>query len=216
MMLRYELERKRYDALEKEYFKMEPALQQIKKIKNSIEEVKKAGDEQEFHMTRYKDMANRVKAAKETILSQEEIIQNLAHSVKAQTKDGPQESSDQSIELSDLRYKRERLQERLKQLKVLIKMNDGQLPREYIEKIQEEEVSENKEEVLRLRKYEDQLLTLIQETTRELDAIQVKHNEKRYFGDDQNFYERGRKEWEIERNTHDIQLRWLSHRTNQL
>jgi hypothetical protein len=30
-------------------------------------------------------------------------------------------------------------------------MNDGQLPREYLEKIKSEEVNENKEEVTRLR-----------------------------------------------------------------
>ena len=34
-------------------------------------------------------------------------------------------------------------------------MNDGKLPREYLEKIKEEEISENREEVDRLRKYED-------------------------------------------------------------
>lgn len=34
-------------------------------------------------------------------------------------------------------------------------MNDGQLPREYLEKIKDEEVSEHKDEVDRLRKYED-------------------------------------------------------------
>jgi hypothetical protein len=32
-------------------------------------------------------------------------------------------------------------------------MNDGQLPRDYIDKIKEEEVNENKEDVTRLRKY---------------------------------------------------------------
>ena len=34
-------------------------------------------------------------------------------------------------------------------------MNDGQLPREYLEKIKHEELSEHREEVERLRKYED-------------------------------------------------------------
>ena len=40
-------------------------------------------------------------------------------------------------------------------------MNDGSLPREYLDKIKEEEISENKEEVDRLRAYEDELLTMI-------------------------------------------------------
>ena len=96
-MLRYEMERKRYDALEKEYFKIEPQLSQIKKLKTQQEEVKKASNELEFHLCRYKDLANRLKAQKETILSQEEIIHNLAYSVKAQTKEGPQESKELTI-----------------------------------------------------------------------------------------------------------------------
>lgn len=33
LIKRYELERTRYDGLEKEYFKMEPQLSQIKKLK---------------------------------------------------------------------------------------------------------------------------------------------------------------------------------------
>ena len=40
-----------------------------------------------------------------------------------------------------------------------MKMNDGQLPREYLEKIKDEEVKENSEDVTRLRKYEDELLS---------------------------------------------------------
>lgn len=52
LMMRFEMERKRYDALEKEYFKIEPALQQIKKLKTQIDEVKHASEEQEFHMSR--------------------------------------------------------------------------------------------------------------------------------------------------------------------
>lgn len=47
-----------------------------------------------------------------------------------------------------------------------MKMNDGQLPREYLQKIQDEEVKEHSEDVDRLRRYEDELLSLIQETTK--------------------------------------------------
>lgn len=47
-----------------------------------------------------------------------------------------------------------------------MKMNDGQLPRDYLEKIKDEEVKEHSEEVDRLRKYEDELLTMIQDTTK--------------------------------------------------
>jgi len=42
-----------------------------------------------------------------------------------------------------------------------MRMNDGKLPKEYLSKIQDEEVKEYSEEVNRLRKYEDELLTMI-------------------------------------------------------
>jgi hypothetical protein len=73
------------------------------------------------------------------------------------------------MELNDSKYKRERLMQRLKQLKILMQMNDGQLPPEYLSKIKEEELAEHKDEVNRLRQYEDELITMIQETTRQLD-----------------------------------------------
>ena len=83
LQLRFEAERKRYDALEREYFKIEPQLQRIKKLRTQIAEVKAAADTQKFHLARYEDLAGRVEAQKETVLSQEEIIQNLALAVKA-------------------------------------------------------------------------------------------------------------------------------------
>jgi hypothetical protein len=49
-MERFETERSREDALEKEYFKIEPHLTRIKKIKTEIDEVKKAKEEQDFHL----------------------------------------------------------------------------------------------------------------------------------------------------------------------
>ena len=133
--------------------------------------MEKSKEEQEFHLKRLKDLAERVKAQKETILSQEEIIGNLAYSVKNQVKEGPQENKELSIKLQDMKYKRERLMERMKQLRILMSMNGGKLPDDYMIKVHEEEVSENKEEVERLRTYEDQLLSMIQETTRKLDTV---------------------------------------------
>ncbi|CDW82949.1 UNKNOWN [Stylonychia lemnae] len=217
LMNRFELERKRYDALEKEYFKIEPSLQQIKKLKTQIEEVQRASEDLEFHLARYKDLANRIKAQKETILSQEEIIQNLAHSVKAQVKDGPQQSKELDIRLNDFRYKRERLMERLKQLKLLMKMNDGQLPREYLLKIQDEEVKEYSEEVTRLRKYEDELLTMIQETTKQLDALgPLKNKQNKFYRSTSNFDSYGYGEWNKEKEGLDTQLRYLQNKAFNL
>lgn len=60
-----------------------------------------------------------------------------------------------------MRYKKIRLIEKLKQLKLLSEINDGELPREYLENIKKEEVDEHMPEVMRLRKYQDKLMSEI-------------------------------------------------------
>ena len=78
-------------------------------------------------------------------------------------------------------------------------MNEGELPRDYLEKIKEEELGENREEVDRLRAYEDELLSAIQDVTRQLDAIRPR--EGKYYRSQDRFYRNGegRKEWEQEK-----------------
>jgi len=153
-------------------------------------------------------------------LSQEEIIQNLAHSVKAQLKEGPQESKELEVRLQDLRYKRERLAERLKQLRLLTRMNDGQLPRDYLGSIQDEELKEHSEEVGRLRRYEDELLALIQETAKQLDALGPAKprgfGEERYYKSSQDFHGQEAVEWGREKEGLDFQLRHLQNKAFNL
>lgn len=110
MMDRFAKEKERNEQYENEFFKkLQPSLERIQKLKSEIAKVAKASEEQEFHLQRQKDLANRIKAQKETILSQEEIIKNLTYSVKAQTKEGPQMSHDNEVRVNDMRYKRARL-----------------------------------------------------------------------------------------------------------
>ena len=96
-------------------------------------------------------------------------------------KEGPQASKELEARLADFKYKRERLAERLKQLRILTRLNDGQLPRDYLARVQDEELKEHSEEVERLRGYEDELLTLIQETTKQLDALGLVRPASRHF-----------------------------------
>jgi hypothetical protein len=55
---------------------------------------------------------------------------------------------------------------------------------------------------------------LIQETTRELDAVSVKKN--KYYGESDNFYDRGRDDWDKEKEGLNIQYRWLNQEGNKL
>ena len=61
--------------------------------------------------------------------------------------------------------------EKLKQLKLLLQSNNGELPAEYIGWVRQEEASEKSEEVGKLKKREDELMKQIQEVTKQLDRL---------------------------------------------
>ncbi len=72
--------------------------------------------------------------------------------------------------MNDLKFKREQMNEKLKQLRLLLSRNNGQLPADYIEWAKQNTVSEkSSEEVLKLRQREEELLKMIQDTAKELD-----------------------------------------------
>jgi len=85
-----------------------------------MEECKTASGELDFHQQRYKGVLDRIRAHKETIKNQEEIIHNLAYQIKAQTEVAalvarnlpPRQETE--ILLGELRFKREQLTEKLK------------------------------------------------------------------------------------------------------
>jgi uncharacterized protein (UPF0305 family) len=91
LSLRYDVERRKAEALEREFMKIEPQLLSIKRNKTQIEEIKKASAEVEFHQERYQSVLQRIQGHKETIRNQEDIISNLAHQIKAYTDSRPAE-----------------------------------------------------------------------------------------------------------------------------
>lgn len=80
-------------------------------------------------------------------------------------------SQEAEILLGELRYKREHLTEKLKQLKLLLQINNGELPKDYLGWVRQEEVSERSTEVAALRNHEEHLLKQIQDVTKELDRM---------------------------------------------
>jgi hypothetical protein len=70
-----------------------------------------------------------------------------------------------------LRFKRKQLEEKLKQLKILVQMNNGELPKEYVDWAKTEEVIDRHDEVSKLRLREEDLLKQIQDITKQLDRL---------------------------------------------
>ena len=70
-------------------------------------------------------------------------------------------SQEAEILLGELRYKREHLTEKLKQLKLLLQINNGELPKDYLGWVRQEEITERSSEVVALRSHEEHLLKQI-------------------------------------------------------
>ena len=205
LIAKFYIERNRHEDLEEEYQKLKPELKKLEKVKQSICELENALQEQKFHAERYNDKLARIKASKETIVSQEKLIQNLTESIKEGSKSGPKMTSELEMYLQDLGYKRTRLLEKHKQLQLMIEINDGKLPRDYLENIQNEELEDNPEEVSRLKRQADSLMSRIQETTAQLDLI------KDDFQLNKNF--EAIEEWEGEKPGYEIQILQYENRT---
>ena len=208
LIAKFYIERNRHEDLEEEYTKLKPDLKKLEKTKEAIIHMEKALQEQKFHGDRYDDKLDRMKASKETILSQEKMIQNLTEYIKEASKSGPKMTSELEMYLQDLNYKRTRLLEKHKQLRLMIELNDGKLPRDYLENIQNEELEDNPEEVSRLKRQADSLMSRIQEVTQQLDLI------KDDFQLNKNFEAIG--EWEMQKPDYEIQILQSENKANSL
>ena len=208
LIAKFYIERNRHEDLEEEYQKLKPELKRLEKTKESILALESALDEQKFHADRYNDKLERIKASKETIISQEKLIQNLSDYIKEASKSGPKMTPEIEMYLQDMNYKRTRLLEKHKQLRLMIEINDGKLPRDYLENIQREELDDNPEEVSRLKRQADSLMTRIQEVTNQLDLI------KDDFQRNKNF--EAIEEWEEEKPGYEIQILQTENRSKTL
>lgn len=94
--------------------------------------------------------------------------------------------------LSELRFKKDQLNEKLKQLQVLLKMNNGQLPSEYVQWARNEEVVDKSQEVTQLRNLQEDLLSQIAAVTKQLDLLgpvrAVSYGSNRYYASGEGFY----------------------------
>jgi chromosome segregation ATPase len=208
LIAKFYIERNRHEDLEEEYQKLKPELKKLEKTKSSICEMEKALEEQKFHGDRYNDKLDRIKASKETIMSQEKVIKSLTEYIKEASGSGPKMTAELEMYLQDMNYKRTRLFEKHKQLRLMIELNDGKLPRNYLEKIQSEELEDNPEEVSRLKRQADSLMTRIQEVTNKMDMIKDDFN----LNQDYEAIEK----WEEEKPSYEIQILQAENRSQTL
>jgi len=208
LIAKFYIERNRHEDLEEDYQKLKPELKKLEKTKVGIAEMEKALQEQKFHSERYENKLARIKASRETIMSQEKVIKNLTDYIKEASSSGPKMTAELDMYLQDLNYKRTRLMEKHKQLQLMIEINDGKLPRDYLDNIQNEELEDNPEEVSRLKRQADSLMSRIQEVTNKLDMIKDDFKLNRDF--------EAIEEWEDQKPGYEIQILQAENRTQTL
>eukprot|EP01017_Pseudomicrothorax_dubius_P006480 TRINITY_DN11849_c0_g1_i3.p1 TRINITY_DN11849_c0_g1~~TRINITY_DN11849_c0_g1_i3.p1 ORF type:complete len:444 (-),score=104.62 TRINITY_DN11849_c0_g1_i3:41-1372(-) len=172
-----ELERAVYNDLSEQYFEIEERVKHKKQLEGEIQAMKKAADEQKFHLTRCDDMMPAIAGMKETLASQESIIRNLQNMVQENLKKRDK-FKQKEIDIHLNRYKHERsvLAEKHKQLKIILDQNGGSLPYDLYQKYMAENVTveEDKEEIARLQEKGDMLLREMQQLTEELDDMTLR------------------------------------------
>jgi len=167
------LERQVYEELSKEYFKIEAQLKEKKAIEKQIAEVKQASEEQSFHIKRVCDIMPQVKNHRESIKQQEDIIQNLQSIVKEHLKNADlMRDKEIKVNLKRLKYDRQVMTEKHKQLKLVLDMNEGEIPLDVFKKLQKDEYfRDDPREVQKYREHAEELLQEVEELTSGLQAV---------------------------------------------
>ena len=112
------------------------------------------------------------------------------------------------------------MNEKLKQLRLLLSQNNGQLPSEYIEWAKEYTATDtSNQEVIKLRQREEELLKMIQDTTKELDQLPSQvfgRSQDPYYRSGENFNKNNNYNVEREREELTTDLRFAQKQAQQL
>jgi len=155
-------------------------------------------EEQKFHIDSSKDLLGPVKALRETIKSQEAIIQNLANAIKEGMLKNPIDAKEKMLYLDDMRFHHNKLQEKHKQLKILIEMNEGRLPEDYLKKLQNEEFEDNKPMMEKMKEESDCLMRELEDLTKQLNVSKQERVKNNEMGPDEQEWEDCRPKFEVE------------------
>ncbi|KRX02075.1 hypothetical protein PPERSA_03137 [Pseudocohnilembus persalinus] len=200
-------ERSVYNELSEHYFHIEQQIQRSKEIQKDIEEVKKAKQLQEFHMHRGEDLIPHIENLKNTIDSQESIIQNLQEHIQTHLKSQDRVTEkDLRVRIEQLQHEKQILTEKERQINEIYKINKGDLNyKQFMEFKKEEKISENPEEIKFFQRKNEKLLREIEELTKELEYINQEADTKRSQVANKNFdvqmdnFDRNQIMFEIER-----------------
>lgn len=158
--IRLRLQRKIYDDLTENWMKIEGKKRKFELLKEEVNKVKEAQSQLEFHMLTLKDQLPQALILRENVRSLDNLIKDFERQIakgRAMKKDKGSEA-----EILNLKHKHAILQEKQKQVQIILDSNNGFAPIEELEKIHFEEYNEDPESQI-LKDRGEELLKEIEE-----------------------------------------------------
>mmetsp|Transcript_19015 Transcript_19015/g.34573 ORF Transcript_19015/g.34573 Transcript_19015/m.34573 type:complete len:494 (+) Transcript_19015:27-1508(+) len=157
--LKLKVELKRQEMMEKEWTAVEAKQRTAEAIRERSIQVRAAREEAEFHIARQKEQLPGVMAKREQVRSMDRLLTDMEEQLRL----APLSESHSTIELDvgRLKFEKQILEERFKQIQIELDLNDGLLSRQTLMQL-EQEVAEDPVELRRLQKQGEEILLEIQ------------------------------------------------------
>jgi hypothetical protein len=156
--LKLKVEQRRQQLMEVEWMEVEAKQRTAEAIRDRAALVRAAREEAEFHIARQKEQLPGVLAKREQVRSMDKLIMRMEEQLKL----APQTESHTRFELDAgrLKFEKQQLQERFKQIQIELELNEGLLSRETLMQL-EQEVAEDPVELRKLQRQGEELLAEI-------------------------------------------------------
>lgn len=147
----------------------------LKELEKSFAELKEAHAEQAIHLRRYEDMKPILDGARETVRSQESVINNLEEMIKTNLHSHDKINNKQvEYKVGVLRAEREYLEQKRNQLMVMMDMNGGVISKEDLRKLKKEKMFEADSKLVESLKFKaNALMTEIERLSGDLEDANI-------------------------------------------
>lgn len=146
--LKLKVEQKRQELMNRQWMEVEAKQRTAEAIRERAVQVKAAREEAEFHIARQKEQLPSVLAKREQVRSMDKLIANMEEQLKRAPL-GESHTGDE-LDVGRLRFEKQILEERFKQIQIELDLNEGLLSRETLVQL-EQEVAEDPVELRKLQ-----------------------------------------------------------------
>ena len=148
-----------YDELSQEWGKIDGKKKKLQLLKSEVDKAKEAQSQLNFHMLSLKDQLPQALALRDNVKSLDSLIQEFERQI-AKSRTVKKEKAAEA-EVFNLKHRKALLEQKQKQVQILLEMNQGFLPIEELEKLNLERL-EDDDEKKKLKKRGEELLAQVE------------------------------------------------------